>query len=528
MRARALLMLGLLAPAGASAQVSYDRLRHAEAEPGNWLTYSGSYAGHRYSPLAELTPKSVAGLKAAWVYQVAEKTRLETSPIVIDGILYITEVPHAVTAIDGRTGRALWRWHRPPAKDMALCCAHVNRGLAVLGDALFHVTLDNHLVALDLRTGTERWDVVLADRALGYSSTGAPLALRDKVVVGIGGGEFGIRGFIDAYDPKTGARLWRFDTIPGPGEPGHETWAGESWRHGGGGTWLTGSYDPELDLLYWGTGNPSPDYNGDDRAGDNLYTDSLVAVDATTGKLRWHFQYTPHDLHDWDSNQVPMLVDAKVDGKPRRLVVQANRNAFYYVLDRETGAFLAGTPFAKQTWATGLDAKGRPILVPNMEPSAEGTLVYPGLGGGTNWYSPSYSPRTGLVYVPARDDYAQTFFKMKMEWAPRVLFESGVTRNQEGVDSSGAVKALEAATGKLRWEFKYPVRPTGGLLSTAGGLVFGGNHDGYFFALDAASGEPLWRFPTGGAIDANPVSFLVDGKQHVAIASAQCLFVFSR
>jgi alcohol dehydrogenase (cytochrome c) len=522
------LLAVLLLAAAASAQVSYERLRHAEAEPANWLTYSGSYAGQRYSPLAEITPANVSGLKAVWAYQVDEPTRLETSPLVIDGILYVTEAPHAVSALDGRTGRPLWRWHRAPAKGMSLCCGHVNRGLAVLGDALYHVTLDNHLVALDLHTGAERWDVVLADPAMGYSSTAAPLAVKDKILVGIAGGEFGIRGFLDAYDPKTGARLWRFWTVPGPGEEGHDTWAGESWKTGGGATWVTGAYDPDLDLVYWGTGNPSPDYNGDDRAGDNLYTGSLLAIEASTGKLRWHFQYTPHDLHDWDSNQVPVLVDTTIDGKPRKLVVHGNRNAFYYVLDRVTGAFVTGTPFAKQTWASGLDAKGRPVLIPNMEPSVEGTLVYPGLAGGTNWYSPSYSPLTKLFYIQAREDYAQVFYKMKVDYAPGVLFESGVTRNVEGVEPGGAVKALEVASGKVRWQFKYQVQPSGGLLSTAGGLVFGGNRDGYLFALDAVSGRALWQFPTGGAINANPISFAIDGQQHVLIASAQTIFAFAR
>jgi alcohol dehydrogenase (cytochrome c) len=525
---KTILLSLLLLPAAAGAQVPYERIRNARSEPRNWLTYSGNYEGQRYSPLSDIDRANVAGLRPVWVYQIEEPTQMETSPLVIDDVLYVTEAPQAVTALDGRTGRPLWRYHRPAAKDMSLCCGHVNRGLAVLDDTLFHVTLDTHLVALDLHTGTPRWEVTLADHKLGASSTGAPLALKDKVVVGIAGGEFGVRGFLDAYDAKTGARLWRFYTVPAPGEPGHETWSGESWKNGGGTTWVTGSYDPELNLIYWGTGNPSPDYNGDNRQGDNLYTDSLVAIDADTGKLRWYFQYTPHDLHDWDSNQVPVLVDASIGGKARKLVVHGNRNAFYYVLDRETGEFLAGSAYTKQTWAKGLDAHGRPILLPNMEPSDAGVLVYPGLAGGTNWYSPAYSPLTQLFYLQARDDYAQTFYKTEVEYAPGVLFESGFTRNLEGVESGGAVKAIEASTGKIRWEWKQQIQPSGGLLATAGGLLFGGNRDGYFFALDAETGKPLWQFPTGGHINANPISFAIAGRQHVAIASGKAIFAFAR
>jgi len=524
------LVLSLAATAILPAQVPFERIRDAANEPGNWLTYSGNYAGQRNSPLAEITSANVANLKAAWVYQCRDAgAKLECSPLVIDGVLYITERPNVVTALDGRTGRPIWNYRRPMATDVSSCCGPVNRGLAVLGDLLFLATFDCHLVALDLQTGKERWDVVVADYKTGHSITAAPLAVKGRIVVGISGGEFGVRGFLDAYEPGTGARAWRFWTIPAPGEPGHETWgSGDAWEHGGAPTWVTGSYDPALNLLYWGTGNPGPDYNGDARPGDNLYSCSVIALDPDTGKLRWHFQYTPHDLHDWDSNQTPILFDAEIAGKSRQLLGQANRNGFYYVLDRATGEFIAGAPYIKQTWASGLDAKGKPILIPGAEPTTEGVLVYPGLTGATNWYAPAFSPTQQLFYVQALEDYAQVFFKLKADYEPGGNFEGGSTRGVAGQESHATIKALEATSGKLRWEFKLNSSANCGVMSTAGGLVFGGSREGDFFALDAAKGTPLWHFQTGGAINANPVSFLVDGKQHVAIAAGSAIFVFAR
>lgn len=515
-----------LAGAETPANVPFERIRRAEADPGNWLTYSGNYQAHRHSLLTQITPANVASLRPAWIYQCREGGTVETSPIVVDGILYITEKPHIVTAIDGRTGRPLWTHRRTPAQDVPSCCGDVNRGLAILGDTLYWGTLDAHLVAIDASTGRQRWDVTIADYRTGHSITVAPLAVKDKIIIGISGGEFGIRGFLDAYDAQTGERAWRFWTVPGPGEPGHESWAGDSWKIGGAPTWVTGSYDPDLNLLYWGTGNPSPDFNGDDRAGDNLYSNSVIALDADTGALRWHFQYTPHDVHDWDSNQVPVLIDATLDGQPRRLLVQANRNGFYYVLDRVTGEFITGRPFVRQSWAEGLDARGRPILQPDQEPTAEGTLVYPGITGAVTWPSPSYDPKTRLFFVQAQDDYAQMFYKLEQEYEAGAEFKGGSTRGQPGVEHYGVIKAIEAATGKSRWDFRLVAPASGGVLSTASGLVFSGNREGNFFALDARSGQPLWHFQTGGMIVANPISFLVDGRQYVAIAAGASILVF--
>jgi alcohol dehydrogenase (cytochrome c) len=530
-----ILLLALIAQAAAASApssvgvvaVSYDRIRDAASEPGNWLTYSGNYAGHRHSRLMEIDRANVSRLEPVWVYQTREPGVIEATPLAVNGVLYVTEHPHIITALDGRTGRPVWNYRRPAAKGVAGCCGPVNRGGALLGDTLFTTTFDGRLLALDARSGTLRWEIPVVDPATGHSLTAAPLAVKDKVIVGISGGEFGIRGFLDAYEANTGARVWRLWTVPGPGEPGHETWAGTSWKTGGAATWLTGSFDPELNLLYWSTGNPAPDYNGDDREGDNLYSNSILAIDVDTGKLKWHFQFTPHDVHDWDSNQVPILVEGVVKGQKRKLVVQANRNAFYYVLDRVTGEYLSGTQFAKQTWAEGLDVKGRPIRKPDTAPSATGTLVYPGLAGATNWFSPSYDPATGLFYLQAREDYAQTFYKVKTTYEAGKHFEGGNARDVPGSEHRGVVKALDALTGSIRWQFDLYAPAFSGVMSTAGGLVFGGTREGNFFALDAATGKPLWRFQTGAPISADPVSFEVDGRQHVVIAAGQAIFAFA-
>jgi alcohol dehydrogenase (cytochrome c) len=511
----------------ATAQVASRRLRDAASEPGSWLTYSGTYRSERFSPLTELTPANVARLRPVWIHQLENNgTSAEVSPIVADGVMYVTEPYGAVAALDLRTGRLLWRWSKPMPKELrTLGFLPVNRGVAVLDSTVFVGTTDAHLVALDARSGAVRWDVVVADNRTGHAITAAPLAVKDKILVGISGGEAGIRGFLDAFDARTGTRAWRFWTVPGPGEPGSETWTGDSWKTGGGPTWVTGAFDPDLNLVYWGVGNPGPDWNGDVRPGDNLYTCSLVALDLDTGALRWHFQFTPHDTHDWDANQVPVLIDGPVNGRPRKLVVSANRNAFYYVLDRETGEFLAGAPYARQTWATGLDPKGRPLLVPGSEPTDSGTLVYPSLQGATNWFSPSYSPRTKLFYVAVREVGA-VYFKREAKYVAGDYFMAGGEDAHEDDRAWGAVRALDPTTGARKWEFRLHTPPWAGLLSTGGGLLFGGSNEGNFFALDASTGHPLWNFPTGGMISAAPISFLIGGKQHVAIASKNAIIVF--
>jgi alcohol dehydrogenase (cytochrome c) len=514
-------------PVIVGAQVTYDRLRGAEHEPESWLTYSGGYAAHRYSPLAEITPANVARLRPAWVYQVREAGPVQTTPLAADGVLYLTEARSRVAALDVRTGRTLWRYEPELPQDLRVIGFNPsNRGVALLGDMVYVGTLAGQLVALDAASGAVRWNIQVGDNALGYSITTAPLAVDGKVIIGVSGGEAGIRGFIDAYEPKTGRRFWLFYTVPGPGEPGHDTWGGDSWKTGGGAAWLTGSFDPELNLTYWGIGNPAPDWNGDGRPGDNLYTASIVALDATTGALRWHFQFTPHDTHDWDANQIPMLVDAALDGRPRKLVVTANRNGFYYVLDRVTGEFLRGTPYARQTWATGLDARGRPIVIAGTEPSETGTFVWPSLQGATNWFSPAYDPRNQLVFVPVRE-MGSTYFKREASYAPGQAFMGGGEVIKADDQVFGAVRALDVLTGRQRWEHRLLSPLWAGLLATAGGLVFGSTNEGNVYALDAKTGHPLWDFQTGGRCTANPIAFRVDNRQHVAVACGQALFAFA-
>jgi alcohol dehydrogenase (cytochrome c) len=394
----------------------------------------------------------------------------------------------------------------------------------VLGGSIYYGTIDAHLIALDARTGALRWDVTMADYKKGYSSTGAPLAVRDKIVIGMAGGEFGVSGYIDGYDAQSGRRAWRFNTIPRQGEPGHETWAGDSWKTGAVTSWVTGVYDPETDTILWGTGNPGPDWNGDVRKGDNLYSDCLVALDPVTGKKKWHFQYTPHDVNDWDSTQTPSLVDVTVGGQTRKGVALANRNGFYFLLDRGTGKFIKGQASVKQTWAVGLDEVGRPIRLPDSSPTEEGKLIWPSLGGGSNWYSSSFSPRTQLYYVNAKEEGA-IYHKGEAEYKEGSPFNGGGQRDYKGEEPYGAVRALETATGKLRWEYRLHRPSHAGLMSTAGGLVFGSNGSS-FFALDDSTGGLLWRFESGGGIDANPVSFLADGQQYVAIPAGHALLVF--
>jgi alcohol dehydrogenase (cytochrome c) len=398
--------------------------------------------------------------------------------------------------------------------------------VAALDDQLFVGTLDSHLVALDMKTGRVRWDVEVADYRSANSITLAPLAVKDKIIVGIAGAEFGIRGFLDAYDAKTGKRVWRFWTVPAPGEPGHETWSGESWKTGGAPTWVTGSYDAESNLLYWGTGNPGPDFSGDARKGDNLYSDCLLALDADTGKLRWHFQFIPHDVNDIDANEIPVLVDAMFRGRPRKLVLFANRNGFYYILDRLTGEFLHAKQFATQTWAKGIDGRGRPIPNPASAPSPEGAPVYPDDDGAANWYSPSYSPQTGLFYQNAREQGA-IYYLTEAPYEQGKRFMGASRRPIPGEEPWGALRALDAMTGERKWEFRLQTPPWSGVLSTAGGVVFSGDMQGNFFALDAADGNLLWRLQTGGGILANPITYMSEGKQYVTIAAGSAIIVLA-
>jgi alcohol dehydrogenase (cytochrome c) len=505
--------------------VPYQRVVHSDSEPQNWLTYGGNYFSQRFSGLKQITPQNVGQLKVAWVYQPERPAgNVETSPVVVDGIMYVTEPPSTVTAIDAHTGAKLWTWSPVLHNVVAIGLFQTNRGVAVLNETVYVATIDAHLVALDAKSGAVRWNTVVADNRMGYAITGPPLAIDGKVMIGTGGSEAAVRGLLDCYDAKTGKRLWRIWTVPAPGEPGSETWG--SVVPGGGTTWNSAAYDPELNLVYWGTGNPAPDWNGNDRPGANLYTCSLLAIDPDTGKIKWYFQFSPHETHDWDASEPPILFDATVAGKEERLVGFANRNGFYYVLNRETGKFLTGTPYVKETWAKGLDANGKPVVLPNTEPSPEGTLVYPSITGAVNWSSPSYSPLTKLFYVDAREMgsyYVESAPKWQVGKWPA---GGGGERALSGDDAYGAIRALEATTGKMKWEFLLHSPSWVGTLATAGGLVFSGSDEGNFFALDAETGQPLWDIQLGASIRSNPVTYAVDGKQYVFVTAGTTYFVF--
>ena len=517
----------LLAACLVGAEVNNDDLLRDEAVASDWLNYHGGYSGHRHSLLGQIDRSNVASLRVDWVFQKRISEKFEVTPLVHDGIMYITVPPGDVYALDAETGAQLWRYSRRLPSKLIACCGLVNRGLAILGDRLFMATLDAFAIALDRKTGRLLWESELIDYSLGYSGTHAPLVVKDLVMVGTAGGEYGIRGFIDAFDVETGERRWRFYTIPGPGEFGHETWAGESWKSGGASIWITPSYDPELNLVYWGVGNPGPDWNGDVRLGDNLFSDSVVALDADTGTRKWHFQFTPHDVHDWDATQVMVLLDKEYRGRQRKLLVTANRNGFIYMLDRETGEFLKATQFVQQTWAVGISEEGRPIRRPGMEPSAEGTEVYPTVAGGTNWMSPAYNPDTGLLYVSCREG-SSLYFKGETEYRPGTRYWGSMFVNEQTMHNwYGAVRAFDPVTAELQWEHRLFQPAWAGLASTAGHLIFAGTSDGFFKALDADSGEELWRINLGAGIQASPMAYEVGGRQMIAVAAGGGLFVFA-
>lgn len=539
MRNRHLIFTALLAASLAPAQVTFQRLLNAEKEPQNWLTYSGNLLGQRYSALTQITAANVKNLELQWVYQVRSLEKFEATPLVVDGVMYTVQAPNDVIALDAATGRVYWIYQYIPSNDARPCCGRINRGLAILGDTLYMGTIDAHLIAIDAKSGKPLWNTVVGNPKAGYALTHAPLIVKDKVIVGVAGGEYGIRGYIAAYDARTGKEAWKFYTVPGPGEPGNNTWAGDTWKTGGGSVWVTGSYDADTNQTYWGIGNPGPDWNGDLRKGDNLYTDSVVALDADTGKLKWHFQFSPHDEFDYDSVQVPVLANVEWQGRPRKIMYWANRNGFYYALDRTTGQFLRGAPFAKVTWATGLDDSGRPVRAPGSYSTEKGVEIYPGNQGATNWYSPSFSPRTGWFYIPTWDNYSSIFAKLPVEYVEGRNFTAGapqsiitgvrpgqiVTRKEE--EGYGAIRAIDPRTGEKKWDFKMTDVTDSGVLTTGSDLVFAGGREGYFFALDARTGGLLWRMPLGGVVASGPISYMVNGKQYISVNAGSGMFVFA-
>ncbi len=511
--------------------LTFDRILRPEREPHNWLTYSGNLLGHRYSPLRHVTTSNVKDLELAWIRQIESPGWFEATPLVVDGVLYTVRT-NDVYALDASTGQVHWRYPYTPAPKAYATGGggRPNRGLAILGNTLFLGTLDAHLLAVDAMRGALLWNTTVADAhdplcqgGPCYVITHAPLVVKDKVIVGVAGGEGRTRGFLAAFDAATGTEAWRFYTIPGAGEPGNDTWSGDSWKVGGAPVWNTGAYDADLNLTYWGIGNPFP-LDGSTRLGDNLYSKSVVALDADTGKLRWHYQFTPHDVGDWDSTQVPVLTDLRWQGQPRKVMLWANRNGLMYVLDRTTGQFLMGKPFVEVNWMTGFDQTGRPIRAPDRV-ATDANPVKPSGGNAKTWQPDSYSPSTGLFYVAASE------------------------RANPGSDSRvgraggyGAIRAFDMTTGTRAWEFRVDdALFWRGVLTTASDLLFTGTAGlypdtdwaaarrtgDYFHALDARTGEALWKFGLTAAIQSPPMTYAVGGKQFIAVAAGDTLFAFA-
>jgi alcohol dehydrogenase (cytochrome c) len=522
--------VGLLA-AAPRAQLPGVRFEDlARPKPGTWPTYDGTLTGNRFSPLTQINTNNVQRLAPKWMFAIQGAPRaLEGTPVVVDGVMYVTSVNEAY-ALDAKTGRETWHFSRPRTQGLAGDAASgINRGVAVLGDRVFIVTDNAHLIALDRATGKLLWDVEMADSRQNYGATGAPLVVNDLVISGVSGGDEGIRGFVDAYRASTGEHAWRFWTVPARGEPASDTWIGRAIEHGCAATWLTGTYDPEARLLYWPTGNPCPDYNGDERKGDNLYSASVVALDPATGTLKWHYQFTPHDLHDWDANETPVLVDAQFHGQPRKLLLQGNRNGFFYVLDRLTGKVLVAEPFVKNlTWASGIGPDGRPQLLPGNEPTAEGQRTCPAVAGAANWTSTAFSPVTQLFYLFA-DESCSVYTKNDSWWEAGKSFYGGTTRRAPGGPATAkSLKAIDIQTGKTAWEI--PSVGSGilgsGLMATAGGLLFYGDGNGAFVAADAKNGNLLWSFNTSLRWKAGPMTYTVDGQQYIGVAAGSMILSF--
>jgi alcohol dehydrogenase (cytochrome c) len=533
---------GFGAPVNREAPVTpvpFERILRANQEPQNWLTYSGNLNSQRHSQLTQISPANAGDLTLKWVYQSRSLDKHEVTPLVVDGVMYTIQSPNDVVALNAATGKTIWQYsHKPAEGTRNPCCGNLTRGVAILGDKLFLAALDARMIALDAKTGKELWNTQIADYKQAYAMTVAPIVVKDKVIAGVAGGEHGVRGFLAAYDVETGKEVWRFNTVPGPGEPGYETWLGkdgkpgENYLHGGAPIWVTGSYDPETNLTMWGTGNAGPDYNGDNRLGDNLYTSSVIALDADTGKLKWHYQFSPHDEFDWDATQVPVLADITIQGRPRKTMMWANRNGVFYVLDRTNGQFLSGKSFVKTNWYTGFDEKGRPMRAPGVLPTLEGTLVYPGNQGGTNWYNPSFSPVTGLFYIPAWENGSSIY--RKNEAPPE--FEDGKSftgggpgRGTAGTDEVfSSIVAMDPNTGNRKWTFRLGAPSTeGGVLTTASNMLFAGGRDGQFVALNAADGKLLWETNLGPSVSAGPMTYMVNGKQYVSIQCGNALYTFS-
>ncbi len=503
-----------------------ERMREVSSA-ADWPGYNGAPGGNRHTSLTQIDKDTVARLAPRWMFTIPGAGQSQTTPAVVGGIMYVAN-PNECYALDAGTGRRIWQYRRP--RTTGATGGHANRGVAVAGDRVFMETDNAHVIALNRHTGELLWDTELADWKQNYSASSAPLVAGDLVIAGVTGGEHGANGFLSAHDQETGKEVWRFWTVPKPGQPGSETWKGKDIDHGGAPTWFTGSYDPALDIVYWPVGNPAKEYNGDDRKGDNLYSASILALDRKTGKLRWHYQFTPHDLWDWDATQTSVLIDAAWEGQPRQLMLHASRNGFFYVFDRRTGALLLAKPFVRNlTWASGIGADGRPIKLPNQEPTSAGTKVCPSQDGATNWFSPSYNPGTGLYYV-------QTFEKCSVytksdgsTWESGKPYLGGSQRTAADPKPERILKAIDIRTGAIKWELAQPgpANSWGGTLSTATGLVIFGEEGGSLMAADASTGKPLWSFQTNQSWKASPMTYTFDGKQYIAVAAGPNIIAFA-
>ena len=511
----------------AKIDVSPEQLL-AQSAGENWLSYNGDYTGRRYSSLDQINTGNVGQLRTQWVFHVPNSDSLEVTPVAVDGMVFVTSANDAF-ALDGQTGRLVWHYSRPVTEGLIDDASqHHNRGVGIWRSRLYMETDNAHLLCLDARSGHLLWDVAYTDENKNYGATSAPLVVKDKVLVGTSGGDDGVRGFVAAYDAETGKQAWRFWTIPAPGEPGSASWPGDSYLRGCGTTWMPGTFDPELNTIYWGTSNPCPDFDGDPRPGDDLYTDSVLALDPDNGKLKWYFQFTPHDLYDYDATETPVLIDTVYSGQARKLLAEANRNGFFYVLDRTDGKFLSAVPFVeKLNWAKGIDKQGRPIRTEAI-PSAEGTRVCPGFTGATNWYSPSFNPETRLFYFLASENCNLYFKKEEKFEEGKEYYGTGVKRSP-GDDHQRFLLAFGLQSDKPTWRYAQigPGHSPAGTVTTKGGLVFFGDDAQSFEAVDARSGAPLWHFQTGQNFHASPMSYAVRGVQYVAIASGSDIFSFA-
>ena len=502
-----------------------DRVREVTSQ-ADWPTYNGDPGGNRYTTLTQINKGNVATMAPRWVFTIPGGGSSQMTPVVVEGVMYLANLNECF-ALDAGTGRQIWRYQRPRTKATV---GHANRGVGVAGNRVFMVTDDAHVLALNRFTGELIWDTTLEDWRKNYAATSAPLPAGNLVISGVTGGEHGANGFVAALDQETGKEVWRFWTVPKRGEPGSETWGGKDIDHGGAPTWFTGSFDPQLDLVYWPTGNPAKEYNGEDRKGDNLYSDSILALERKTGRLKWYYQFTPHDLWDWDATQTSVLIDANWEGKPRKLMLHANRNGFFYVFDRVDGTRLLSKQFIdKLTWASGIGADGRPVKLPGQEPSPRGTLVCPSQDGATNWYSPSYNPATGLYYVQTNEKCSVYTKSEQGEWEPGKTYLGGSQRTAPDPKPVRILRAIDIRTGRSTWEVPQPgtANSWGGTLATATGLVIFGEDSGALMAADAADGNVLWSFQTNQSWKASPMTYMFDNVQYVAVAAGPNVIAFA-